>query len=116
LHAKIPMSFGCLHDELSPPPSHQRNRDDPSTIQAPIRLHPSPDTHQSCPSNSTNVSRNVWHEAAREYGFHRCLPAHILLVRLCHHRRDWVVPFKVTERNKTPQKDCGNHSISKCEC
>jgi hypothetical protein len=115
-HTEIPIRFRCLHDALLPPPSHQRNRYDPSTIRAPIRLHPSPDTHQSRPSNPTNVSRNVWHEAAQEYGLHRCLPAHILLVRLCHHRRDWVGPFEVTERNKTPQKDCGNHSISKCEC
>jgi hypothetical protein len=71
-----------------PPPSRQRNRDDPSTIRAPIRLHPSPDTHQSRPLTPTNVNRNVWYEEAREYGLRRCLPAHILLVRLCHRRRD----------------------------
>jgi hypothetical protein len=113
---EIPINFGCLHDELLPPPSHQQNGDDPSTVRAPIRLHRSPDTRPSRPLNSTNTSGNVWYEEAREYGLHRCLPAHILLVRLCHHRRDWVGPFEVTERNKTPQKDCGNHSINKCEC
>ena len=68
--------------------SHQQNGDDPSTIRAPIRLHPSPDTRPSRPLNSTNTSGNVWYEEAREYGLHRCLPAHILLVRLCHHHRD----------------------------
>jgi hypothetical protein len=37
-------------------------------------------------------------------------------VRWCDHRRDWVGPFEVTERNKTPQNDCGNNSISSYEC
>ena len=114
-HTKIPISFGCLHNELLSPPSHQRIRDDPSTIRAPIRLHPIPDTRRSWPSNPTNDSRNVCHVAAREYGLHRCLSAHNLPVGLCDHRRDWVVPFEVTERNKTPQKDCGNQSISSYE-
>jgi hypothetical protein len=72
--------------------------------------------HQSRPSTPTNVSRNVWHDTAQEHELHRCLPAHILLVRLCHHRRDWSGPSEVMEHNKTPQKDCGNNSISSYEC
>jgi hypothetical protein len=46
------------------------------------------DTHPSWPLHPSNASRNVWNEAAREKGHHWCLPAHILLVRLCHHHRD----------------------------
>ena len=46
------------------------------------------DTHPSWPLHPSNASRNRWNEAAREKGHHRCLPAHILLVRLCHHHRD----------------------------
>jgi hypothetical protein len=84
--------------------SHQQNGDDPSTIRAPIRLHRSPDTRPSRPLNSTNTSGNVWYEAAREYGLHRCLPAHILLVRLCHHRPDCSGSSEVTNATKHHRK------------
>jgi hypothetical protein len=84
---EIPLSFGCLHHELLPPPSHQQNHDNPPTIQERIRLHPSLNTHLSWPLHPSNALAATCGMKQLEKRDIIGVYQPILLVRLCHHHR-----------------------------